>query len=140
MGDVSFWLVFGGVLLIAELTTGTFYLLMVALGAFLGALVAYFGYSVPMQVAAAGVFSVAATLGLKNTRKNADRLQVPLDQSLDIGNTVRVDQWQAGHHTQVQYRGAQWSAESVDQTPVTGTHTIVAVQGNLLKIKKSPPF
>ncbi|HEY1058688.1 MAG TPA: NfeD family protein [Limnobacter sp.] len=137
MGEVSFWLVFGGALLIAEMTTGTFYLLMVALGALLGAGVAYMGYPVPLQIAAAGVFAAAATLALKNSRKNDSAAQTD-NQSLDIGNPVSVESWQQGGRATVQYRGSQWAAESVDAAPTPGEHRIVAVQGSVLKLQKSP--
>lgn len=137
MGEVSFWLVLGGVLLIAEITSGTFYLLMVALGALLGAGVAYMGYPVPLQIAASGVFAAAATLALKNSRKSNASAHAD-NQSLDIGNSVKVEVWQHDGRTTVQYRGAQWAAACVDATPTPGEHRIVDVEGSVLKLQKSP--
>ena len=51
MTDWMSWLVVAGILVIAELFTGTFYLLMIAIGLSAGALAALAGASGPMQTA-----------------------------------------------------------------------------------------
>ncbi|NJM32721.1 MAG: hypothetical protein HC848_07560, partial [Limnobacter sp.] len=56
MSDTTFWLLLAGVLVIAELTSGTFYLLLLAVGALLGALSAYLQVPLSVQIAVAGVF------------------------------------------------------------------------------------
>lgn len=134
MSNLSLWLVLAGILLIAEMTTGTFYLLMVSLGAAIGALMAYLGYGLEIQIGAAAVFAVAGSLLLRNRsvkRSNTDKQH----DVLDIGNKLEIPSWNAGGRANVQYRGATWAAESTDSTPVTGLHQIVDVQGNVLKVK-----
>ncbi|HEX4856075.1 MAG TPA: NfeD family protein [Limnobacter sp.] len=134
MSNWSLWLVLSGILLIAEITTGTFYLLMVSLGAAIGALMAYLGLGLEVQIGSAAVFSVAGSLLLKNKsvkRSHTDRQH----DLLDIGNKLDIPQWSANGRTQVQYRGSSWAAESMDQVPAPGLHQIVDVQGNTLKVR-----
>ncbi|WP_334120838.1 NfeD family protein [Limnobacter sp.] len=134
MSNFSLWLVLAGVLLIAEITTGTFYLLMVSLGAAIGALMAYLGYGLEIQIGAAAVFAVASSLLLRNRSVKRSKTDKQHDM-LDIGNKLEISSWGVGGRTHVQYRGANWAAESTDTTPVTGLHQIVDVQGNTLKVK-----
>lgn len=134
MSNFSLWLVLAGILLIAEITTGTFYLLMVSLGAAAAALMAHLGYGLEIQIGVAALFAVAGSLLLKNRsskRTDTDKRH----DLLDIGNKLEIPVWNSNGLAQVQYRGASWSAESVDSQPVTGLHQIVDVQGNLLKVK-----
>ena len=134
MSNFSLWLVLAGILLIAEITTGTFYLLMVSLGAAVGALMAYLGYGLESQIATAAVLAVAGSLLLRNRSINRSKTDKQHDV-LDIGNKLQVTSWDANGRASVQYRGANWAAESTDSTPVTGLHQIVDVQGNILKVK-----
>ncbi|MEW6205796.1 MAG: NfeD family protein [Pseudomonadota bacterium] len=134
MSNFSLWLVLAGILLIAEITTGTFYLLMVSLGAAVGALMAYLGYGLEIQIGAAAVFAVAGSLLLRNRSLKRSKTDKQHDL-LDIGNKLEISSWNAGGRTNVHYRGANWAAESLDSTPVTGLHQIVDVQGNVLKVK-----
>lgn len=137
MSNFSLWLVLAGILLIAEITTGTFYLLMVSLGAAVGALMAYLGYGLEIQIAAAAVLAVAGSLVLRNRSVKRSKTDKQHDM-LDIGNNLQVTSWDANGRANVQYRGATWAAESTDSTPVTGLHQIVDVQGNVLKVKSVP--
>ena len=134
MSNFSLWLVLAGILLIAEITTGTFYLLMVSLGAAVGALMAYLGYGLEIQIAAAAVLAVAGSLVLRNRSVKRSKTDKQHDM-LDIGNNLQVTSWDANGRANVQYRGATWAAESTDSTPVTGLHQIVDVQCNVLKVK-----
>ena len=58
----TFWWVLAGTLVALELATGTFYLLMLALGAVAGALVAHGGFNASAQIVASAVLGAAATL------------------------------------------------------------------------------
>jgi membrane protein implicated in regulation of membrane protease activity len=61
MADWMGWLVAAGVLVILELFTGTFYLLMIAIGLAAGAIVALAGPGVPAQAIVAAIVGVLAT-------------------------------------------------------------------------------
>jgi len=134
LSNFSLWLVLAGILLIAEMTTGTFYLLMVSLGAAVGALMAYLGYGLEIQIGAAAVFAVAGSLLLRNRSIKRSKTDKQHD-NLDIGNKLDITGWGTGGRANVQYRGATWAAESIDPLPVSGLHQIVDVQGNVLKVK-----
>lgn len=137
----TFWWVACGVLVAAELATGTFYLLMLALGCAAAALAAHLGGSVPVQLVTASLVGGGATVAwhlnrLKHPKTaSAERNR---DVNLDIGESVHVEQWSADGSTRVQYRGAAWSAR-LDQPGVAepGLHVIVAVHGNELRVVPS---
>ena len=106
------WLAFAGVLTILELFFGTFYLLMIALGMLVGALVAFAGASEPFQVLAAALVGAAATAFLRRRRpRRGDAANDP-NISLDIGQTLHVSHWHADQETaRAMYRGAMWDVD-----------------------------
>ncbi|HNN34802.1 MAG TPA: NfeD family protein, partial [Ottowia sp.] len=55
MADSTVWWIAAGLLVAAELLTGTFYLLMLAIGGVAGALAAHAGLSLSAQLVAGGV-------------------------------------------------------------------------------------
>ena len=117
----TLWWVATGALVAAELATGTFYLLMVALGAAAGALCAHLGMATPVQLAVAAVVAAAATTAWRLKRR-AGPAPGPLganpDLNIDVGSEVQVAQWQPDGTTRVSYRGASWAAR---QSPACGT-------------------
>jgi membrane protein implicated in regulation of membrane protease activity len=133
------WLVTGGLIGI-ELITGTFYLLMLSLGAAAAALAAHGGLGLTWQlVVGASVGGLAVNAWhLKNARSNAHtEASRNTDIHLDVGESVQVQAWDAQGLTQVQHRGAQWTALlAPGQHPETGTHRIVEMVGNRLVITK----
>jgi membrane protein implicated in regulation of membrane protease activity len=137
----TWWWIATGVLVGVELVTGTFYLLMIALGTACAALVAHAGLGVDAQMIATAVVGGGATLvwHFKRSRTTdvGDRLETR-DVSLDVGERVHVTQWQADGHAQVQFRGATWQARlegTGDAKP--GEHIIVALEGNRLMLRPS---
>jgi membrane protein implicated in regulation of membrane protease activity len=133
------WLVTGGLIGI-ELITGTFYLLMLSLGAATAALAAHGGLSLSWQmVVGASVGALAVTAWhLKNARSDVQTgASRNPDIHLDVGESVQVHAWDAQGLAQVQHRGAQWTALlAPGQHPETGTHRIIEMVGNRLVIAK----
>src|SRR4051794_30409269 len=68
MSDWMGWLLAAGVLVIVELFSATFYLLMIALGMLAGGIAALLGAGMPLQTVAAAIAGVAATLLLRRSR------------------------------------------------------------------------
>lgn len=138
----TWWWLAGGVLVATELLTGTFYLLMLALGCAAAALAAHAGASGPMQVLFAAVAGGGATAAWHFKRARAPRSAPAAsnpDVNLDIGQTVQVDAWGPDGRTQVHYRGASWSARlACAEPPAAGAHRIVAVHGNVLDLEPVP--
>ena len=122
-----------------ELTTGTLYLLVLAVGAAVAGLAAFGGLGSAPQVLIA---SVAALLGWFLLRRFQPRrrgamppVQSNQDVLLDIGSRVRVDRWQPGGVSRVHYRGASWEAviaPGLPGDPVPGDYEIRAIEGNRL--------
>jgi membrane protein implicated in regulation of membrane protease activity len=132
------WWLVAGVLVAAELATGTFYLLMLALGAAAGAITAHLGPGLPIQLAVAAVAGSAATTLCYLRRRRQPRAaptQRNSDVHLDIGSALRVPKWQADQSARVNYRGAPWTVRFAGPgLPEPGEHVIVAVQGSDLLV------
>jgi membrane protein implicated in regulation of membrane protease activity len=135
MADWMVWLAAAGVLIVLELFTGTFYLLMIAIGLVFGALAAWLGAAMPVQTIIAAVVGIVATGILHRSRLGRrSRVDPARDQNvnLDIGERVAVDVWQGGR-ARVMYRGALWDVElGPGAQPQAGDFRIVEVQGSRL--------
>ncbi len=136
--DPMAWWLAAGVAVIAELLTGTFYLLMVALGLTAGALAAHLGLAPVQQVVAAAVAGCAA-VGLcwqvrRRGRALAPASQANPDLNLDIGQTVHVDRWEPDGTARVHYRGSTWTARlaTPQPAPAAGPYVIRAIDGAVL--------
>ncbi len=135
MSDWMGWLVAAGVLVVLELFSGTFYLLMIAVGLTAGALAALAGLGSAAQMVAAAVVGVVATTLLHRSRfghlKRGNAARDP-NVNIDIGQRVEVDRWQDGH-ARVKYRGALWDVElGPGAQAQPGVFRIVEVQGSRL--------
>lgn len=140
MEDSTLWWLVVGLLVAAELVTGTFYLLMLALGAAAGAVGGHLGLALAPQIALAGVVGGGASALWHLFRRKRQGHATGTDTLLDVGQTVQVAAWQPDGSTQVHYRGAQWSARlaahAIVPLPQPGTHRITGVQGTQLLLEK----
>ncbi len=133
MNATTFWWVACGVLVAVELATGTFYLLMLALGAAAAAIAAHLGLGSSAQIVAAAVVGGAAVIAWHLRRPKSKPASRNADVNLDIGQSVQVTQWNPDGSTQVRYRGADWQARFIGNgTPEAGHHVIRAVEGSCL--------
>jgi membrane protein implicated in regulation of membrane protease activity len=135
--DVTLWWLATAALVLAELASGTFYLLMLALGAMAGALVAHAGLGATTQLVAAALVG-SATVGLWHFRRRRALPQARNpDLHLDIGEHVQVERWDAQGQALVRYRGAAWQARHVGPgAPAPGEHRIRAIEGNRLLLER----
>lgn len=135
MSDWMNWFVGAGILVIAELFTGTFYLLMIAIGLAFGGIAALLGASGPIQTLVAAAVGLAATGVLHRSRFGRPARTNPArdhNVNLDIGARLAVPGWQDGR-ARVMYRGALWDVElGPGAQPEAGDYRIVEVQGNRL--------
>ncbi|MBI5717605.1 MAG: NfeD family protein [Burkholderiales bacterium] len=143
LSSSTLWWLLAGALIAAELATGTFYLLMLALGCAAGALAAHTGLGSTAQIVVGALVGMAATAlwHLKRARQpRSAPAESNRDVNLDIGQTVIVRAWGEDGSAQVSYRGASWSAafDGVG-TPAPGPHAIVAVRGSQLVLAPAPP-
>jgi membrane protein implicated in regulation of membrane protease activity len=134
----TLWWLAAGALVAVELTTGTFYLLMLALGCAAAALLAHVGMSDTTQWVGAALVGGGATAAWHRRRLREPKsapAESNRDVNLDIGQTVHVEVWADDGTARVQYRGAGWSvrlAQAGDHQP--GEYQIVAVHGNELRL------
>ena len=136
MDNPTLWLIVAGGLVMAELLTGTFYLLMLSLGATAAALTAYADGTLTWQIVSAAIVGGGAAV-LWHLKKPLSNDAQDSNVHLDIGETVTVDAWDTQGHTQVKHRGAQWAAVcAANATPELGLHRIREMQGNRLVLEK----
>lgn len=141
MADWGMWLTGAGLLVVVELFTGTFYLLMLAVALAAGSLAALAGLPMAGQLLAAAVVGALGTLGLRRSRfgkrKKVAAERNP-DINLDIGQQLTVPEWEpsadGGHaRARVMYRGALWDVEYAARgLPQPGRFTISEVRGSRL--------
>lgn len=111
MQDHWLWWFAAVLLVIAEMFTGTFYLLAIAAG-FAGAgLVAYFGLAWAGQVLVAAFLCSASVVLIQRWKKKTLSAHGEANFSNDIGEFVHVVSWSDERHARVSYRGAEWDAE-----------------------------
>ena len=109
MDEDFLWAILGLTLVIVELLTGTFYLLMLAIAAFGAALAAWFGLDFGLQAVVAAVIAGGGCFGVHAYRaKNAKGQMAPVD----AGQPARFENWvdQGARRARVRYRGASWDA------------------------------
>lgn len=130
------WLGLAALALIGELATGTFYLLLVALGLAAGGIAAWLLAGLEWQLVACGVVLLLGLLVLRKTRvlkKREVNAARNADVNLDIGQTVNVEAWADNGSARVWYRGAHWQAElAAGQPALAGEHIIVELRGTRL--------
>ena len=140
MTDWMGWLVGAGILVIAEMFTGTFYLLMIAIGLGAGALAALSGASGSTQTVVAAVVGLAATAILHRSRfGRPERSEASRDRNvnLDIGQRIAVSSWEHGR-ARAMYRGALWDVElGPGALPEAGEFRIVEVLGSRLIVSNT---
>ena len=132
----TIWWLAGAGLVAAELASGTFYLLMLGLGAAAAALAAHAGLALTGQLLVAALVgggAVAAWHVRRSRQAPAAPANANRDINLDIGSTVHVVHWRADGTARVNHRGAGWDARFAGSgTPAAGDFTIRAVDGNCL--------
>ncbi|MGZ3268892.1 MAG: NfeD family protein [Caldimonas sp.] len=138
------WWVAAGIAIAAELATGTFYLLMIALGLAAAAVSAHLGVSEPAQLITAALVGGGATAFWywhRHSRDKNDRAaHESHDVNLDIGERVHVTAWSADRTTRVSYRGSGWTARLAPGAPAqAGEHVVSAVEGNWLVLSPAVP-
>jgi membrane protein implicated in regulation of membrane protease activity len=132
------WGVLGLVLVITELVTGTFYLLMLGVAAFGAAVVAGLGLAFAVQSV---VFSVLAALGCYAVHAYRAKNKAQQMAPIDAGMPAVFESWidSGARLARVRYRGASWEARIEGAEPVESGATVyvVAANGNTLQVAKT---
>ncbi len=139
MANWVVWFGLAGGLVILEMFSGTFYLLMIAFGLAAAGLAALSGVGFELQFAVAAVVGAVATYSLRRSRwgrlERHDAARDP-NVNLDIGQSLVVNRWhEDGKTARVTYRGAMWDVElEQDGIPRPGEFVIREVRGNRLVV------
>jgi len=132
----TLWWIAAGALIAAEMATGTFYLLMLALGVTAGALAAHLGLAFGAQLVAAALIGGGAIVAWHVWRQRQHALLGAVANrnfNLDIGEQVSVEHWESDGTARIDYRGAQWNARYAgDGEPSPGLHVIRGIESNRL--------
>jgi membrane protein implicated in regulation of membrane protease activity len=139
MNESTIWWLLAGGLVAAELATGTFYLLMLAIGASAAALTAHMQATLTMQIVVGSALGGLAVVlwRLYQNQLAKSHPQEHASQHLDIGEKVQVAAWNDQGVAQVQHRGAAWRAICGEgQTQEIGTYQIADIQGNTLVLSR----
>lgn len=134
------WLAAGFVLVIAELVTGTFFLLVLGIAAFAGSATAWSGLGLWLQVLIAAAGAIGGMVWVHQQRKANPQESM---KSLDVGQAVTLDDWvsQEQGAARVKYRDALWDAQ-VEGERAFGAGQVLfihAVDGSTLKVAKTKP-
>ncbi len=120
---------------IAEILTGTFYLIVLALACVVGGLAALAGLPSTWQLLLTAVCAFAGW-GLLLRYRSREGGTGQGEMRLDVGQQLRIDEWQEPRRTQVRYRGALWRVELAPDAEVVsaapGDFTITRVEGSCL--------
>ncbi len=132
------WWILAAILVVAELLTGTLYLLAIALGAAAAGLAALFGLSGWLQLLICALVTALGAYWV-HRKRIAEPPEPPESQNpnlqTDIGHYVYVQSWESGGRARVQYRGTEWDAVATGGTPTQpGWFRVTAVEQNRLHL------
>jgi membrane protein implicated in regulation of membrane protease activity len=99
------------VLVIAEMNSGTFYLVAVAFGLAAAGLAAYLGMAWGGQVAIAALLCTVSIAGIYRWKQQQEPILKQGNHAYDIGQSVQALRWSDERHARISYRGAEWDAE-----------------------------
>ncbi len=128
------WLIFAFIILVAELMSGTFFLLALAGGALLTSLVTlWLDPTITMQFLSFALMSIATYILLlffrqEKTDLNNDGTTHMIGQQVKVIDEIR-------HQGRVTYKGVLWQAKSDAVIAVDSYAEIVAVDGSTLTVK-----
>jgi len=120
------WTVFGILLMLIELATGTLYLLAIGLALIYPAIASFTGASTNIQMIALGsgtlihVLIVFILHKLRPSNRNSD---VPTD----VGQRVEVIEWLDEGTARVMYHGKEWPADKAEIEMPDADHGIIKI-------------
>ena len=140
MDEDVLWAILGLTLVIIELLSGTFYLLMLGIAAFGAGLMAWLGQGFPVQVVVAAVIAALGCYGVNVYRAKDSTRQMP---QIDAGQPASFESWvdERARRARVRYRGASWDALVEGEAAVDSGAPlyVISTHGNTLKVTHHRP-
>lgn len=131
------WFIAGFVLLVAELMTGTFYLLVLAVAFACAGIANLLGASITTEIMVASIVAFGGAMGLRKFRMRGKADDRNDTQSMDVGQRISVSSWSEHGRARAQYRGASWDVVlAPGQEAQAGEYEIVEVRGSQLVVKR----
>ena len=137
MDNYWLWWLAALALVVAEMFSGTFYLLAVACGLGAAGLAAYLGMAWSGQALIAALLCSASVAVIYFWKRQSVQ-PAQSNFAYDIGQTVHIASWSDACHARVHYRGAEWDAELADTALIDAEKTawrIKNIAGSLLIIE-----
>ena len=136
------WLLIGLALIVIEMLSGTFYLLILGIAAGIGSLIAYLDQPFWMQALIAAIAAVVGGV-LVYRYHSAANAGSPKDSANDIGQTVTIESWvsEPQRLARVHYRGTIWDAEVLgnDRIDPNALLYVVAMEGSRVRVSSTRP-
>jgi membrane protein implicated in regulation of membrane protease activity len=136
------WLLIGLALIVIELLSGTFYLLILGIAAGIGSLIAFLDQPFWMQALIAAIAAVVGGV-LVHRYHRAANASSPKDSANDIGQAVTIESWvsEPQRIARVHYRGTVWDAEVLgdDRIEPDARLYVVAMEGSRVKVSSARP-
>lgn len=110
MASYFTWFIIAFLLLAGELTTGTFYLLTLAVGVAAGGIADLLGANLFLSLLITALTAIVF-YGLLRRYKKANTAE----EVFDKGQIVKILGWTDAQHARVQHRGTQWDAILIDE-------------------------
>lgn len=137
MTAFTLWAIIGVTLIIAEIFTTSFYLLILGIAALITSAIAFVGAPLEIQLVTAAIASVLGHFSLAKYRHDHPKESTNGLENMDIGAkvTVHLNEGRAV----AAYRGTIWEAVDLQGNPLqeSGTYTITNTQGNVLVVSQS---
>lgn len=134
------WAILGFTLVIIEMFSGSFYLLMLGVAALGAAAAAWMGQDLPVQIMVAVAIAGAGAYLVHAHRVRNAATQMP---SVDAGQPAKFEAWvdEGARLARVRYRDATWDAVvDGDASPSGGAILyVVESKGNTLKVSARRP-
>jgi len=140
MQDYLVWAIAGFVLIIVELITGTFYLLVLGIAALVAAAVAFFGGNLWVQVILGGSAALLGTYFVHQWWARHPKTAKG-SNDLDRGQTVIVESWvnESAGIARVKYRGSSWDARIEGKASVNDVLYIQGQDNGMLHVSSQRP-
>ena len=139
MNLITIWIILGIILLIAEMLTGTFVLIFIALGCFVAALsILLLPQAVTASIIVCAVISLVGAFLLRKPLQK--KLLMSADVQNDIGQVLVMDQTILSHQqVRIAYQGTTWQATNVGAEGIQRGDrvTIVGLDNTVLLLRKN---
>ena len=139
MNLITIWIILGIILLIAEMLTGTFVLIFIALGCFVAALsILLLPQAVTASIIVCAVISLVGAFLLRKPLQK--KLLMSADVQNDIGQVLLMDQTILSHQqVRIAYQGTTWQATNVGAEGIQRGDrvTIVGLDNTVLLLRKN---